>query len=314
MSTGRYDFQWQNYNDHLRTMLNSMRKSSCFTDVTLVCDDLRQIQAHKVVLSACSAVFKRMLESTEKNPIIYLKGIKYTELELLLQFMYIGQTQFDKEHMTNFLRVANDLRVEELLMQDGNFELETNENSGLEKSNNFELKNDLSDKNTVDTNNHGGFKFWLNADKSSEVTNKPVLNKLDMGLQKFKCDNCDASFTWERNFKRHQRKYHNNELMEEMKEDGQKRHQETNSSVIKKISANPSKTVAEKATLELNCQKCNYFTTTAEELKSHMQRAHLKMEYPCNQCEFTATSLGVLKDHIIDDHVKNRFKNILGTK
>ena len=102
--------------------------------------------------------------------------------------------------------------------------------------------------------------------------------------------------------------------MEEMKEDCQKMHQETNSSVIKKISANPSKTVAEKATLELNCQKCNYFTTTAEELKSHMQRAHLKMEYPCNQCEFTATSLGVLKDHIIDDHVKNRFKNILGAK
>jgi len=49
------------------TMLDSMRKSSCFTDVTLVCEDLRQIQAHKVVLSACSAVFKRMLEKNRKE-------------------------------------------------------------------------------------------------------------------------------------------------------------------------------------------------------------------------------------------------------
>ena len=52
-------FTWNTYSDHLREMLHQMKKSNEFTDVTLVCDDMRQFQAHKVVLSACSSVFKR---------------------------------------------------------------------------------------------------------------------------------------------------------------------------------------------------------------------------------------------------------------
>ena len=39
-------------------MLHEMMKSNELTDVTLVCDDKKQFKAHKIVLSACSTVFK----------------------------------------------------------------------------------------------------------------------------------------------------------------------------------------------------------------------------------------------------------------
>jgi len=217
--------------------------------------------------------------------------------------MYIGQTQFDKEHITEFLRVAKDLRVEELLMQDDNFELENN----------------LSDTNKIESINPEEFKSdpKLTTEQTSKFTKiEAGAKKLQMGLEKFKCDKCDASFTWERNFKRHQRRFHKNEsnsnLDEEMKEDdphNSKISQMTNSSVKTNVSYLPTQKTAES-------------TIPGPEIKSNIpgpeisevQRVPSITEYSCNQCEFKATSLGVLKDHIIDDHVKNRFKNILGTK
>ena len=57
----KYNVLWEGYNDHLRQMLHSMMKFDEFTDVTLVSDDLQEIQAHRVVLSACSSYFKQLL-------------------------------------------------------------------------------------------------------------------------------------------------------------------------------------------------------------------------------------------------------------
>ena len=51
-----------------------------FADVTLVTDDKKQIRAHLTILSACSAVFKNILQidNSNVNPVIYLRGIKHS--------------------------------------------------------------------------------------------------------------------------------------------------------------------------------------------------------------------------------------------
>ena len=55
MGEEKYNLNWQNYSDHLKSMPHKMMKSDDLTDVTLVCDDKTQLKAHKVVLSACSS-------------------------------------------------------------------------------------------------------------------------------------------------------------------------------------------------------------------------------------------------------------------
>ena len=51
-----------------------------FTDVTIACDD-DQIEAHKVIISSCSLVFKKLLSKNQhKYPMIYLRGIKSKKL------------------------------------------------------------------------------------------------------------------------------------------------------------------------------------------------------------------------------------------
>ena len=66
---------WYNYSDHLKKMIQNLKKSQLFTDVTLVSDDKKQIKAHKFVLTACSTVFQNIIESLPENSsIIYLRG------------------------------------------------------------------------------------------------------------------------------------------------------------------------------------------------------------------------------------------------
>ena len=88
------------------------------SDVTLVSDDQTQFKAHKIVLSACSPVFEKIIESNPiQHPLIYLRGIKSHELESILQFMYLGEGRFYQERMGEFFKVAKDLQVKDIVDQ-----------------------------------------------------------------------------------------------------------------------------------------------------------------------------------------------------
>ena len=112
MNPEKYKLNWHTYSDHLRDMLYNMRKSENLTDVTLVCDDHKQFRAHKVVLSACSIVFKNIIDSFPMNSsVIYLRGIQHQEMESILEFMYLGVGTFYQERMMEFLNVAKNLEI-----------------------------------------------------------------------------------------------------------------------------------------------------------------------------------------------------------
>ena len=111
MQQEKYTLTWHSYSDHLRKTLNNMMTSSEFADVTLVTDDKQQIKAHRNILSACSPVFKNILQldSNIANPVIYLRGIQHSEMESILQFIYLGEARFYKERINEFIMVCKDL-------------------------------------------------------------------------------------------------------------------------------------------------------------------------------------------------------------
>ena len=115
MDQEKYNLNWINYSDHLREMLHKMRKTNSLSDVTLVCDDKIQFKAHKIVLSACSPVFKNMInELPENSLVIYLRGIQHIEMESILEFMYLGVATLYQERMNEFLKVAQNLEIKEI--------------------------------------------------------------------------------------------------------------------------------------------------------------------------------------------------------
>ena len=85
---------WDAHSDHLRDMMKEMMNDE-FADVTLITEDKKHIKAHKNILSASSPVFKDVVKlELGGKPVIYLKSINYSEMESIMQFIYLGEATF----------------------------------------------------------------------------------------------------------------------------------------------------------------------------------------------------------------------------
>jgi len=114
MSSEKFCLRWNDFENNISSAFRELRDDKDFFDVTLACDD-EQIQAHKVILSACSPFFRNILRrNPHQNPLLYLKGVKYTDLQSVLNFMYHGEVNVAQEELNSFLAVAEDLRVKGL--------------------------------------------------------------------------------------------------------------------------------------------------------------------------------------------------------
>merc|ERR1719347_1281484 len=111
----KYTLNWDTFSEHLKLMSKDLFQDGRYTDVTLVSDDQTQFKAHKIVLSACSPVFKKIIDSNpSQHPLIYLRGIQSYEMESILQFMYLGEGKFYLKRMREFIKVAQELEVKDI--------------------------------------------------------------------------------------------------------------------------------------------------------------------------------------------------------
>ena len=53
--------KWNDYQDNINSAFGCLRAENDFADVTLACEDGRQIEAHKVILAASSPFFQNLL-------------------------------------------------------------------------------------------------------------------------------------------------------------------------------------------------------------------------------------------------------------
>ena len=91
MANEKLCLKWNDFQDVLKSSVGELRDGTDFTDVTLVCED-QSVKAHKLILSACSPFFKRLLKShPHPQPLVYMRGIRASEMVALLDFIYYGE-------------------------------------------------------------------------------------------------------------------------------------------------------------------------------------------------------------------------------
>ena len=90
-------------------------KENRFTDVILVTDDNRKVEAHKVIISSCSRFFSDTLDQLPyPNLCLYLKGIKFKELQNIIKFIYTGECKVEYSKVNELLEAGKDLFIEGL--------------------------------------------------------------------------------------------------------------------------------------------------------------------------------------------------------
>ena len=235
----KYTLHWQSYSDHLREALNEMMLSSEFADVTLVTDDKQQIRAHRNILSACSPVFKSILQIDSKNanPVIYLRGIQHSEMESIMQFIYLGEARFYEERMSEFLTVSKNLEIKEL-------------STGIEM--NFQTTSDqvgTIENNVADENMDiaGAPPHASHEDTEPQAQTEPITpnnaanrrvrrTEVVSGDAKFQCQDCERTFSSQPGLWNHTKSIHEG--------------------------------------VKYACNQCDYQATHKSNLQAHIKRIH----------------------------------------
>merc|ERR1712129_170632 len=116
MSADMVNILHREFADFTGSAFKVLYSESDFTDVTLVCNEGKQVKAHKVILRSSSIFFRRiLLANPHQNPLIYLKGVEYLDLQSIVQFIYLGQIEIPQEALEKFIDTDKELEINGLL-------------------------------------------------------------------------------------------------------------------------------------------------------------------------------------------------------
>ena len=84
---------------------------SYFADVTLACEDGKQVEAHKVILASSSPFFKNLFKrSRHPQPLVYMRGVRSDDLLAIVDFLYCGEANVNPQKiLIIFLQLRKNL-------------------------------------------------------------------------------------------------------------------------------------------------------------------------------------------------------------
>ncbi|XP_045626248.1 zinc finger protein 131 isoform X12 [Procambarus clarkii] len=118
MADGMLLLSWNSHHATFCDILSRLREKENFTDVTLACEG-KCYPLHKLVLSTCSEYLEKIFKSTPcKHPVIVLQDIKCSELEALINYMYVGEVNVPQSSLSLLIKAAELLQVKGLAVPD----------------------------------------------------------------------------------------------------------------------------------------------------------------------------------------------------
>ena len=112
---GKFFLKWDNFGKNIANSFHTLRDDPDFSDVTLVCEEDRQIEAHRVILSGSSPFFNAVLKrNNHSHPMIYMRGLKFKDLTAIVDFIYQGEVSIHQEDLDGFLALSGELQLKGL--------------------------------------------------------------------------------------------------------------------------------------------------------------------------------------------------------
>ena len=158
------------------------------TDVTLICSDEEEIQAHKIVLSASSQLFYSLLDNVPTACVVYLPEVTFKDLSLIIEYLYFGETSVYQSDLKSILSLAESLGiksiVEKLNKIPKKFNLEKQKNGPTSYNDDIIALHDNEDTDVSDTDSF--------IEKYSIMKPRRGRPRKDI---KYECDECNEVFS-----------------------------------------------------------------------------------------------------------------------
>ena len=126
MSEEKFCLKWNDFESSLSRSFKELRGEADLIDVWLCSEagereEAAPVAAHRLVLSACSGVLRRLLRRQGAGPapslapgVVYLRGVASQDLQNIVSFMYDGEVSIAQDQLNSFLAAAEDLQIKGL--------------------------------------------------------------------------------------------------------------------------------------------------------------------------------------------------------
>lgn len=276
MGSQAFKIDWDNFPNQVATTFRDIYRDDKFSDVTLVSEDLREVKAHRIVITSCSSALRRILFKLDcPNPVLYLRGIQHHHLEAVLEFLYLGSVTVSQNEVKDVLDVAKQLNIHQLSGQTDVSEGQRDSpekrkvSPGLGKRVDIELFTNDQRNEVDDGDNYGDMDYNVMEDCEEGAEYRYATIKTSTSdyeddqydeIKEFPCRRCELKFS------------SSSELLAHKK------------------SSHPGH--------RFPCPQCNYVAGSSADRKKHIENIHEGRKYPCPQCDFEASSKGYLRVHL----------------
>ena len=286
MSGGKAVFlKWNDFQENIQSSFRRLRRTADFADVTLSCED-GEVEAHKVILSSCSPIFERLLKKNKHHQLIFMRGLKVSQLMDLVDYIYQGEVNILQEELDGFLLLAEELQLKGLLAgfnkpeasnrsvsEDDPRPCEILEEQGSEKN----IGGLLDESQEI-------IPTGLEDEKESQkgqIYTKPVteLNNSEMD------------------------EYVNNMVEEELKKRPKKNPDEIYLKNVQQKAQQKTETMYEQWFQGMwGCKICGYTSSFKNSLKKHVEKHMDGPAYPCSRCGKSLKTTESLRIHYMRSH------------
>ena len=150
----KYSLKRDDFSSSLASSISECRKSKDFTDVTLVTNDEQFFSAHKLILATSSDFFKNIFQTlAQNNSYFYLSNLNSSEMQQVLDFIYLGEVQIPESFIQDFLALSNILKIKGLDSGEESYDFTNPQESNLLKSDLAKTENAEPGKSDSDEQN-----------------------------------------------------------------------------------------------------------------------------------------------------------------
>ena len=287
----RMNLKWNKFRETAEKAFIDLGSSGDFSDVTLASADGQQVEAHRVIMSSCSPVLRRILvKISHPHPILYMKGMSMVDLSNLVKFVYTGEISIEQESIENFLETANELQI-----------------AGLTKSNTHEDGNDMNTMVCQEREELREGSKAIEESEAEEVFEENVKIEADCENEytDLNIDNichyqdCRKQFSNGANLKKHIKNLH--QIYECLKNDDATKTEE-NVGRFQQIDS-----VSEEGKNH-TCDRCGVENKSGKAFMKHRQQEHPGETFLCKECGKEFVSNNNLNIHKKSAHLLVRYK------